>query len=136
MPQALQELDACFVIAEPGGYCRVFLDSGSPAKELLVAYLRSSAPRYRAYAQKLVDAFPSGSPSVSNIKTATLVEPLTLRESEVLGLMAAGCSNRQIAEKLILSEGTVKFHVHSILVKIGVHSRTQAIIRGKELKLV
>jgi LuxR family maltose regulon positive regulatory protein len=136
LPQALQELEACFVIAEPGGYCRVFLDSGSPAKELLVAYLRSPAPRYRAYAQKLVDAFPSGSPSVSNIKTATLVEPLTSRESEVLGLMAAGFSNRQIAEKLILSEGTVKFHVHSILVKIGVNSRTQAIIKGKELKLV
>lgn len=136
LSRALQALEACLAIAEPGGYCRVFLDSGSLAKEILLASLRSPAPRYRAYAQKLVDAFPSESPSVSNTKTDTLVEHLTSRESEVLGLMAAGLSNRQIAEKLILSEGTIKFHVHSILVKIGVHSRTQAILKGKELKLV
>jgi len=136
LTQALQALEACFAIAEPGGYCRVFLDSGPQAKELLLAYLRSATPRYQAYAQKLVDAFLSESPKVSTIKTDELIEPLTPRESDVFGLMAAGFSNSQIAEKLILSEGTVKFHVHSILVKIGVHNRTQAIIKGKELKLV
>jgi LuxR family maltose regulon positive regulatory protein len=136
LPRALQALEACFAIAQPGGYCRLFLDSGPPVKELLLAYLRSPTPRYKAYAQKLIDAFPGESPKVSTIKMDALIEPLTPRESEVFGLMAAGFSNGQIAEKLILSEGTVKFHVHSILVKIGVHSRTQAIIKGKELKLV
>ncbi len=55
---------------------------------------------------------------------------------DVLRLMAAGYSNRQIAEQLVLAEGTVKFHVHSILEKIQVNSRTQAILKAKEMRLV
>jgi LuxR family maltose regulon positive regulatory protein len=136
MPEALKALETCLAVAQPGGYCRLFLDSGRPAKELLLAYLRSPAPAHQAYVQKLVNTFPGESPGVSTRKSQMLVDPLTARELEVLGWMAAGLSNRQIAEKLILSEGTVKFHVHSILVKIGVHNRTQAIIKGNELKLV
>ena len=135
-PEALKALETCLAVAQPGGYCRLFLDSGRPAKELLLAYLRSPAPAHQAYVQKLVNTFPGESPGVSTRKSQMLVDPLTARELEVLGWMAAGLSNRQIAEKLILSEGTVKFHVHSILEKMGVHSRTQAIVRGKELKLV
>jgi LuxR family maltose regulon positive regulatory protein len=136
LPQAWKALEACLSVAQPGGYCRLFLDSGRPAKELLLAYLRSPAPAHQAYVRKLVNTFPSESPNVSTRESQMLVDPLTPRELDVLGLMAAGLSNRQIAEKLILSEGTVKFHVHSILEKIGVHSRTQAIVRAKELKLV
>jgi DNA-binding NarL/FixJ family response regulator len=51
-----------------------------------------------------------------------------------LRLLAAGLFNRQIAERLILSEGTVKFYAHAVMEKLGVHSRTQAILiaRGTE----
>ena len=59
-----------------------------------------------------------------------LHEPLTPREVEVLQLLAAGTSNREIAYKLQLSEHTVKFHVSSILAKLGAESRTQAVARG------
>jgi LuxR family maltose regulon positive regulatory protein len=136
VPRALQVLEACLAVAEPGGYCRLFLDSGADARELLLAYLRSPAPPHKAYAAKLVEAFPDRSRNASTGQSGALVEHLTAREAEVLRLMATGLSNREIAEELILSEGTVKFHVHSIFVKLGVHSRTQAILKARELKLV
>jgi DNA-binding NarL/FixJ family response regulator len=65
-----------------------------------------------------------------------LIEPLTPRELEVLKLLAAGLSNRQIAAKLVLSEGTVKFYVHTIMQKLGVHSRTQALLIAREHHLL
>jgi len=65
-----------------------------------------------------------------------LQEPFTQREMDVLRLVVDGCSNRQIAEKLFLSEGTVKFYVHNILQKLGVERRSQAIARARNLELM
>lgn len=65
-----------------------------------------------------------------------LAEPLSEREIEVLRLIAAGLSNREIAQRLFLAEGTVKNYVTNVLSKIGVHDRTQAALRGKELGLI
>jgi DNA-binding NarL/FixJ family response regulator len=65
-----------------------------------------------------------------------IVDPLTPRELEVLRLVAAGLSNRQIAAKLVLSEGTIKFYMHAIMQKLGVHSRTQALLIAREQNLV
>jgi predicted ATPase/DNA-binding SARP family transcriptional activator/DNA-binding CsgD family transcriptional regulator len=63
-------------------------------------------------------------------------EALTTREQEVLSLIAAGLSNRAIAERLVLSIGTVKWYVDQIYAKLGVHSRTQALARARELTLL
>jgi DNA-binding NarL/FixJ family response regulator len=57
---------------------------------------------------------------------ATLIEPLSEREQEVLVLLAQGHSNREIAERLVLAEGTVKNHVSNILGKLQAENRTQA----------
>ncbi|NJN16588.1 MAG: response regulator transcription factor [Oscillochloris sp.] len=65
-----------------------------------------------------------------------LAEPLTEREHDVLRAIAAGCSNREIAEQLVITEGTVKNHVSNLLAKLGVRDRTQAVIRGRELGLM
>jgi predicted ATPase/DNA-binding NarL/FixJ family response regulator len=65
-----------------------------------------------------------------------LVEPLTAREIEVLRLIAAGHPNQAIADQLFLSLNTVKWHAGHILGKLGVASRTQAIARARELRLV
>lgn len=61
---------------------------------------------------------------------------LTERESEVLQALARGLSNREISETLIITEGTVKNHVSSLLDKLGVRDRTQAILKGQELGLI
>lgn len=84
---------------------------------------------------KLLDSFartaePTRDPS------AGLIEPLSERELEVLALLAQGLSNREIARRIHLAEGTVKNYVTSILQKIGARDRTQAALRGRELGLL
>jgi LuxR family maltose regulon positive regulatory protein len=68
--------------------------------------------------------------------SSDLFEPLTPREAQVLQLVAAGRSNGQIATDLFVTVGTVKAHVHAICAKLGVGSRVQAIVRGRELGLL
>jgi LuxR family maltose regulon positive regulatory protein len=65
-----------------------------------------------------------------------LVEPLTEREREVLGLIAAGASNRAIADRPVVSLGTVKTHGNNLYGKFGVQSRTQATARAREIGLL
>ncbi len=108
--RACYALEACLSAAEPGGYCRLFLDAGEPVRELLAAYLKAPAARHAGYAQTLLDAFPN---SIAGHPSSDWVDALTARELDVLRLMAEGLSNRQIASQLILSEGTVKFYVHA-----------------------
>jgi DNA-binding NarL/FixJ family response regulator len=67
---------------------------------------------------------------------AGLVEALSERELEILALVAAGDSNKEIAAALYITEGTVKNHVTNILGKLGVRDRTQAALRARELGLI
>lgn len=66
---------------------------------------------------------------------SALVMPLSPREREILGLVSAGASNKEIADRLCLAEGTVKNHVTNILVKLDVRDRTQAALRARALGL-
>ena len=63
-------------------------------------------------------------------------EQLTAREREVLALMAEGLTNRQIADRLTISYSTARFHVSSILGKLGVASRTEAVAVALQQKLL
>jgi LuxR family maltose regulon positive regulatory protein len=65
-----------------------------------------------------------------------LVEPLSQREREVLRLIAAGLSNPEIAQELVISVGTVKRHINHIYGKLGAQSRTQAIVKARALRLL
>jgi DNA-binding NarL/FixJ family response regulator len=67
---------------------------------------------------------------------ATATEPLTHREREVLAMLARGLSNRRIAERLAITENTVKAHVAQILAKLGAATRTEAVTIGVRLGLV
>jgi DNA-binding NarL/FixJ family response regulator len=67
---------------------------------------------------------------------AALRDKLTPRETYVLRLVAEGLSNLKIAGRLVLSEQTVKTHVSSILAKLGVRDRTQAVVIADESRLV
>ncbi len=66
----------------------------------------------------------------------SLDEPLSERELQVLRLISAGLPNRQIAQELVITEGTVKTHAHSIYSKLAVHNRTEAVARARELELL
>jgi DNA-binding NarL/FixJ family response regulator len=72
----------------------------------------------------------SEQPTSSN---ASLIEPLSDREREILRLIASGLSNREIADRLFITEGTVKNHVTNILGKLDVRDRTQAALKAREL---
>lgn len=63
-------------------------------------------------------------------------EVLTPRESEVLGLLAEGLSNKEIAAKLEISEHTAKFHVNSILQKMGAQKRVEAVVRAAKMGII
>jgi ATP/maltotriose-dependent transcriptional regulator MalT len=70
------------------------------------------------------------------VVVAGLVEPLSARELEVLGLLAAGAPNRAIAKQLVVTLDTVKRHVSNLFSKLGVANRTQAVARARELGLL
>jgi DNA-binding NarL/FixJ family response regulator len=85
--------------------------------------------RSAASAGALAQAIHGGGPGLLPLdQAATVVEPLTQREHEVLQQMAFGRRNAEIAALLCVSEGTIKTHVHSILRKFGVDDRTQAVV--------
>ena len=65
-----------------------------------------------------------------------LIEPLSERELEVLQLIARGDSNQEIAERLVITQDTVKRHVTHIFEKLGVHNRVQAVARARTLGLL
>jgi LuxR family transcriptional regulator, maltose regulon positive regulatory protein len=127
-------LENCLAIADTGGYMRVFVNTGEPARALLLAYLQKSNPIHKSYALKILKGF-AGLPQTQNLLDES-PEPLTSREIEVLRLLTEGYSNRQMAENLVLAEGTIKYHVHNLLGKLQVESRTQAIAKAKDLDLI
>ncbi len=85
----------------------------------------------------LVRPLPSGPGGLAAPEGAMGAEAeLTLREGEVLGLVAEGLANKAIARRLGISEHTVKFHVAAILAKLGAGSRTEAVRLGAQRGLV
>jgi DNA-binding NarL/FixJ family response regulator len=85
-----------------------------------------------------VQAAPSGHATgrKSNPAPTPLEEPLTERELEVLKAIAAGLSNREIAKRLVITEGTVKNHVSNLIAKLNVRDRTQALLKAQDLGLI
>jgi LuxR family maltose regulon positive regulatory protein len=132
MNQAMANLERALALAQSEGYCRVFLDEGEPMAKLL---FQAKAHRIGlGYASELLSAL--GEVFRTELPPAQLlIEPLTLRELEVLKLIEAGYSNQDIADELVISMPTVKRHISNIYAKLGVESRTQAVSLGKELRL-
>jgi LuxR family maltose regulon positive regulatory protein len=130
---AMTALERSLRLAEPEGYVRLFADLGLPMARLLQeARERAVAPEYVA---KLLAAF-GGDHSLAAQATISLPEPLSQREREVLKLIAAGLTNREIAETLVISPETVKKHTGAIYSKLGVSNRTEAANKARELGLL
>jgi DNA-binding NarL/FixJ family response regulator len=84
----------------------------------------------------LTRAIFEGARALPRTPEPPLAEPLTPRETEVLRLMAAAYTNREIAEALGTAEGTVKIHVSNVLSKLGARDRTQAVLRSLEMRIL
>ena len=131
---ALAMLEPALELAEPEGYVRTFVDEGEPMARLLyVAAARGIAPQY---AGRLLAAFSDVVPAQSKRPADDMIEPLTARELEVLGLIAGGRSNQEIAAELYISLNTVKVHCSNIYGKLGVKSRTQAAAKAETLGIL
>jgi LuxR family maltose regulon positive regulatory protein len=145
--EALATLERSLSLAEPEGYLRTLVDMG-PAMADLLRLARPREARLRQYVARLLAAMPgqeeTHQPQVAEVprrNAATpapepLLEPLSEREIEVLQLVAAGLSNQEIADKLIVGLSTVKKHINNAYAKMDVKSRTQAIVRMRELGLL
>jgi LuxR family maltose regulon positive regulatory protein len=120
--------------AAPEDYVRPFLTEG-PRVIALVQDLRGVNPAFvdHLLAQASGAEAPPGSPPTM---VASPVEPLTDREREVMALIAAGLSNREIAEDLVIAVGTVKRHINHIYDKLQVHRRTEAVARARDLGIL
>ena len=125
--------------AAPEGFVRTFVDLGEPMANLLTqsAERRAQNSQLGSYVHQLLMAF-SAPPAQQSSEASTLrlIEPLSARELEVLRLVAAGLSNQEIAEALVVALSTVKKHINGIYSKLGVRSRTQALARARELGLL
>jgi LuxR family maltose regulon positive regulatory protein len=147
---ALTALAEALALAAPEGYVRVFVDEGASMARLLgrfaaaqrsgrVALPDSVPPQHL---ERLARAFqpggarPAASATRDTTTVAGLVEPLSDRELQVLRLLAAGRSNQQIADELVVVLDTVKKHVGHILDKLGAANRTQAVARARALGLL
>jgi LuxR family maltose regulon positive regulatory protein len=131
--KAKATLGKSLLIAQPQGYCRLFIDAGPAMADLLnQPELDDLAPDY---IREILAAFPSPAPAAEQIEFQ-LIDPLSDRELELLQLIAGGMSNQQVADELILTVGTVKWHLSNIYSKLGVGSRTQAVARARELQLL
>lgn len=86
-------------------------------------------------AAKVVAEFSRVSSLVTATSAEVLPEPLSEREIEVLRLLALGLSNQEIADRLFISAGTAKTHIHNLCGKLGAHNRTEAAMRARELGL-
>jgi DNA-binding NarL/FixJ family response regulator len=114
-----------------------FMLKDAPPEELLAAVevvARGDALIAPAVTRSVIEEFVRRSPTPA--PPAPRLEELTEREREVLGLLAHGLSNAEIAERLVVSSGTVKTHVAHVLSKLALRDRVQAVILAYETGVV
>jgi LuxR family maltose regulon positive regulatory protein len=139
---ALNSLRNTFKYFEANNHVRAYLNEGEAMASLLYRSVRQGWTS--GFALKLLAGFESereriGFKGVEDFEnqhkrdgfSSRVFDPLSNRETEVLQLIAIGCSNREIARELVISPGTVKVHINHIYNKLRVHRRTQAVSKGR-----
>lgn len=148
---ALKKMRALIALAEPRGFIRTFVDLGKPMNDLLkrlqkenfaVDYIETLLSAFsnedRAVAPESVDqaAASADQPFQPPTTSHPVIDPLTNRELDVLELLALRLQNKEIAEKLFISEHTVKGHLKKIYQKLDVTSRQKAVVKAYRLGVI
>ena len=140
---ALESLGRATALGEPGKFSRPFTLGGEKLAELIADLkdltARSPGPKEcgsRSYLNHLQRDFGIAGKPVRPEAIETLSEPLTVRETEVLQLVAGGMRNQEIADQLFISLATVKRHIANAYNKLQVTHRTEAVARAAELNLL
>lgn len=141
----LQTLERALQLAEVGGYIRVFVDEGNVMATLLTElysrYQRHSTGEIAnvslSYIYTLLTSFGTEAQPplwlVSHGSEELLLDRLSEREYAVLGLIAEGLSNQEIAQKLVVTVSTIKTHLNNLYAKLHVHTRLQAVTRAYDI---
>jgi LuxR family maltose regulon positive regulatory protein len=150
--KALAALARAITLAEPGGFIRPFLDLGPEMAGLLVRLSQRGVAL--EYIARILAAFPdemkderplqvadgADSPMAASTlaqgPSSSLIEPLTPRELDVLALLAQGLTNKEIAQRLVISHGTVRQHAYNLYQKLQVNNRQQAVKRASDLGIL
>jgi ATP/maltotriose-dependent transcriptional regulator MalT len=133
---ALADVRHALTIAAPRRYVRVFLDEGRELGALIdrldMEQLRGSeaAPLARRLQRAMY------TPDVQGSAPIGMGEELTKRELSILKRLETGLSNKEIAEAIFVSEGTLKWHLHNVYGKLNVKNRTGAMARGRALGIL
>ncbi len=150
LKEALRELGESLLRAAPQGYVRVFLDEGSAVKNLLVEMVKSGVIREldidTDYFDGLLQGFgilldeKNAIPAMqkhAEVEDANLLrDKLTGKEISILRLLNEGRRNKEMAEILFVTEGTIKWHLHNIYTKLGVRSRVEAVSLARKLTVI
>jgi LuxR family transcriptional regulator, maltose regulon positive regulatory protein len=145
--EAMRELAVATASAAPERLAALFLEAGPVVGDILNVMLthRSRADLGQLsniilFERELLNIMRNNEPASHVVGEDTqadiILEPLTPREQELLKLVGAGLGNKQLADTLLISIPTVKWHLHNIFEKIDVKSRTAAIARARRLGIV
>jgi LuxR family maltose regulon positive regulatory protein len=143
--EALGVLEGAVTLAGPGGWIRPFIELGPAIAELLMrlekrnvatAYVRQILTALQEVEQSRRPEPSQGRLGSSSALDQALLEPLTSREGEVLGLLAKRLSDKEIAERLFVTPATVNTHLKHIYEKLHVRNRREAVARANDLGIL
>lgn len=149
--EALRTLEHALALGEPEGFLRPFLEAGPSLRELLVTLASGTRPLNgfpvsSEYIHTLIEAFDGPAKFQADQKPTPLLEqapseggeiqPFNQRELEIIGLIAAGSSTREIAHSIVITENTVKWYLKNIYSKLQVHNRAQLVVQARAFGLV
>ncbi len=145
--QALRALKEALMSAQEEGYIRIFVDEGDPIPKMVRELRKSVGPAgltgketvSEKYLDRLLLVMGLVAPSSSDVERepdSATPAPLTAREIDIMGKVAIGFSNEDLADQLCLSVHTVRFHLRNIYSKLGAHNRTQAVALARHSGLI
>ncbi len=128
---AFNKLEEAIYLTEPNGTLRPFVDLGPQKARLLMDFRQQGVAE--DYIAQLLEAFPREHVVAMQAGQGALIEPLTDRELQVLALLAQRKRNQDIADKLVITLGTVKQYTHNIYRKLDVNNRQEAVAKATSL---